>query len=44
MMNFVRSTTKIAITRLTIKPSALFAGDNWKERDEAAEKVYINRK
>lgn len=42
-MNFVRSATNIAITRLTIKQSAFFA-DTWKERDEAAEKVYINRK
>jgi hypothetical protein len=44
IMNLLKSTTKLAIARLTTKPAALFAGDSWKERDEAAEKVYINRR
>lgn len=43
-MNLLSTTTRFALTRLIIKPSATFAGDSWKDRDEAAQKVYINRK
>lgn len=43
-MNLIRSTARFAINRLVMTPAANFAGDNWKDRDEAAEKVYINRK
>lgn len=43
-MNLIRSTTRFALRILTARPAATFAGDNWKDRDEAAEKVYINQK
>ena len=29
--------------QLAYKPLARFSGDNWKDRDEAAEKVYISQ-
>jgi hypothetical protein len=35
-MNLLSTTTRFALTRLIIKPSAAFAGDSWKDRDEAA--------
>jgi len=44
MINLAKSVTKLTIARLSVKPCALFAGDSWKDRDEAAEKVYINSK
>lgn len=29
--------------RMTKRPVCLFSGDKWKDRDEAAEKVYISQ-
>ena len=29
--------------QLAYRPLARFSGDNWKDRDEAAEKVYISQ-
>lgn len=42
-MNIIRATTRLALFR--VGPSAPFSsGNNWKERDEAAEKVYISQR
>ncbi len=43
-MNLIRTTTRFALNRLIMTPLNAFAGDQWKDRDEAAEKVYISRK
>lgn len=43
-MNLINNCSRFAIKRILTRPTAAFAGDSWKDRDEAAEKVYINRK
>lgn len=43
-MNLIRTTTRFAVNRLVVTPVNTFAGDFLKDRDEAVEKVYINRK
>lgn len=43
-MNLIRTTTRFALNRLIMTPVNTFAGDQWKDRDEAAEKVFISRK
>lgn len=43
-MNLIKGTTRLLVRTMTARPIAGFAGDSWKDRDEAAEKVYINRK
>ncbi len=43
-MNLIKATTKFCIRRITLTPVRAFAGDSWKDRDEAAEKVYISTK
>lgn len=43
-MNLIRTTTRFAINRLVMTSVNSFSGDSWKDRDEAAEKVFINRK
>ncbi len=43
-MNLIKGTTRLLMRTVTVRPVAGFAGDSWKDRDEAAEKVYINRK
>lgn len=42
-MNIIKATTRLALRATTFRPIALKA-DQWKDRDEAAEKVYITRK
>lgn len=43
-MNLIKA-TRYAVQRITITPAYTFAAsDFFKDRDEAAEKVYINRK
>lgn len=43
-MNIIKATTRLAIRATTFRPVAAFGSDQWKDRDEAAEKVYITRK
>ena len=43
-MNLIRTATRCALNRLIMTPLNTFSGDQWKDRDEAAEKVYISRK
>jgi hypothetical protein len=43
-MNIIRVATQLGLRRLTTVPVSGFANDSWKDRDEAAEKVFINRK
>jgi hypothetical protein len=35
-MNMLRRSTRFAISRLLTKQTAVFSGDSWKDRDEAA--------
>lgn len=40
----ISSLRKLAFTACTLQARPLYRfGDNWKDRDEAAEKVYINQ-
>lgn len=41
-MNIIKATTRFMLRAPTMRPLAL--NSNWKERDEAAEKVYITRR
>ena len=43
MQALKRITTAAMHMKLAYRPAAMFSGDKWKERDEAAEKVYISR-
>lgn len=43
-MNIIKASTRFALVRAFTRPSAIFRNSNWKERDEAAEKVYISQK
>ena len=44
MMQALRKISMVAICmQLAYRPLARFSGDNWKDRDEAAEKVYISQ-
>lgn len=43
-MIMIRSAARFALSRITVTPVSSFASDFFKDRDEAAEKVYINRK
>lgn len=43
-MNLINTCSRFAIKRLMTTSTRAFAGDSWKDRDEAAEKVFINRK
>lgn len=40
----IRTTARFAIRSLNVRPVSCFAGDSWRDRDEAAERVYINQK
>ena len=42
-MNLLKATTRLALRSATFRPVAL-SSNQWKDRDEAAEKVYITRK
>lgn len=42
-MNIFRATYKLTLRSTVFRPLAL-ASNQWKDRDEAAEKVYITRK
>jgi hypothetical protein len=42
-MNLLK-TTALALRRLTTRPLSTFAGDSWKDRDEAAEVVFLKQK
>jgi hypothetical protein len=35
-MNFIKESTRLALKNLTVTPVSYFAGDTWKDRDEAA--------
>lgn len=43
-MILINTCSRLAIKRIIPVSTQAFAGDSWKDRDEAAEKVYINRK
>lgn len=43
-MNLIKAATKFGIQRLTYTSVTPFAGDSWKDRGEADEKVYISKK
>ena len=43
MQAFKRVTSLAMRMPITYRPVALFSGDKWKDRDEAAEKVYISQ-
>ena len=40
----IKTTARFALRTLNVRPVSCFAGDSWKDRDEAAEKVYISQK
>lgn len=42
-MNIIKITARLALRTTTFRPTALLS-NQWKDRDEAAEKVYITRK
>ena len=42
-MNIIKATTRLVARTTTFRPIVSFS-DAWKERDDAAEKVYITRK
>ena len=43
-MNLIKGTTRVVLRAIIAQPKAGFAKDFLKDRDEAAEKVYINKK
>ena len=43
MQALKRITTAAMHMKLAYRPAAMFSDNKWKERDEAAEKVYISR-
>jgi hypothetical protein len=43
-MNLIKGSTRLALRKLTVRPVSYFAGETWRDRDEAAEKVFISQK
>lgn len=43
-MNLIKGSTRLALRNLRVTPVSYFAGDAWKDRDEAAQKVFISQR